>query len=122
MGGPMGGPMGPPMGPTRSPPGLPRAPPRWPRPRQLPPNCVPRARPISLCWSSPAGNCARRWRNDDDITVAHQEEAMELSRRDLAAIGVLALGSTSLIGSARAEGGDDDAVKKTVEELKAAYL
>jgi ketosteroid isomerase-like protein len=35
---------------------------------------------------------------------------------------VLALGSTSLIGSARAEGGDEAAVKKTVEELKAAYL
>jgi len=47
---------------------------------------------------------------------------MELSRRDLAAIGVLALGSTSLIGSALAEGGEEAAVKKTVEELKAAYL
>jgi len=47
---------------------------------------------------------------------------MELSRRHLAAISVLALGSTTLIGSARAEGGDEAAVKKAVEELKAAYL
>lgn len=47
---------------------------------------------------------------------------MELSRRDLAAAGILAFGATALIGSARAEGGDEAAVKKTVEELKAAYL
>jgi ketosteroid isomerase-like protein len=52
---------------------------------------------------------------------------MNLSRRDLAAAGVLALGATTLIGStligsARAQSADEAAVKKTLEDLKTAYL
>lgn len=47
---------------------------------------------------------------------------MELSRRDLAAVGVLALGATSLIGSARADSADEAAVKKAAEELRTAWL
>jgi len=47
---------------------------------------------------------------------------MELSRRDLAAAGVLALGATALIGSARAEGADEAAVKKLVDELRMALF
>lgn len=47
---------------------------------------------------------------------------MELSRRDLAAAGVLALGATTLIGSARAESADEVAVKKLVDELRMAQL
>jgi ketosteroid isomerase-like protein len=47
---------------------------------------------------------------------------MELSRRDLAAAGVLALGATALIGSARAQGGDEAAVKKLCDELRMAQF
>ncbi len=49
---------------------------------------------------------------------------MELSRRDLAVAGVLAFafGTTSLIGPALAESGDEAAVKKAVEEYRTAYL
>ena len=47
---------------------------------------------------------------------------MNLSRRDLAAAGVLALGATTLIGSAQAQPADEAAVKKTLEDLKTAYL
>ena len=47
---------------------------------------------------------------------------MELSRRHLAAAGVLALGAPALIRSAHAESADEAAVKKAVEELKTAYL
>ena len=49
---------------------------------------------------------------------------MELSRRDLAAAGALAVafGATSLIGPALAESGDEAAVKKAVEEYRIAYL
>jgi ketosteroid isomerase-like protein len=49
---------------------------------------------------------------------------MELSRRDLAAAGALAIafGATSLIGPALAEAGDEVAVKKAVEEYRIAYL
>jgi ketosteroid isomerase-like protein len=48
---------------------------------------------------------------------------MELSRRDLAVAGVLALGATSLIGPAlAAEGGEEAAVKKAVEEFRTAYI
>jgi len=47
---------------------------------------------------------------------------MELTRRNLAVAGVLALGATTLIGSARAESEDDGAVKKTIADLRAAYL
>jgi hypothetical protein len=47
---------------------------------------------------------------------------MNLSRRDLAAAaGVLALGTAALAAPALAAG-DEDAVKKAVEEMKAAYL
>ena len=47
---------------------------------------------------------------------------MELSRRNLAVAGVLALGATSLIAPALAESGDEAAVKKAVEEMRTAYL
>src|SRR4051794_31610612 len=49
---------------------------------------------------------------------------MELSRRDLAAAGGLAVafGATSLIGPALAEAGDEAAVKKAVEDLRTAYI
>jgi len=52
---------------------------------------------------------------------------MELSRRDLAVAGVLALAATSLgamslVGPALAEAGDEAAVKKAVEDMRTAYL
>ena len=49
---------------------------------------------------------------------------MELSRRDLAVAGALAVafGATSLIGPALAESGDEAAVKKAVEEMRTAYI
>ena len=49
---------------------------------------------------------------------------MELSRRDLAAAGALAVafGVTSLIGPALAELGDEAAVKKAVEDMRTAYI
>jgi ketosteroid isomerase-like protein len=48
---------------------------------------------------------------------------MNLSRRDLAAAaGVLALGAAVLAGPALASAEDEAAVKKAVEEMKAAYL
>ena len=47
---------------------------------------------------------------------------MELSRRDLAAAGILALGASTLTGSARAESADEAAVKKAVDELRTAWL
>jgi hypothetical protein len=50
---------------------------------------------------------------------------MELSRRDLAAVGALALGASSLLqnSSALAEGGGDEAaVKKSIDELRMAQL
>ena len=47
---------------------------------------------------------------------------MELTRRDLAAAGVLVLGASALIGSAHADAGDEAAVKKGVDELRVAIL
>src|SRR5690242_16908846 len=48
---------------------------------------------------------------------------MDLSRRDLAIAGVLALGATTLTGPAlAAEGGDEAAVKKAIEEFRTAYI
>ena len=52
---------------------------------------------------------------------------MELSRRDLAVAGALALGAASLgaiglVGPALAESGDEAAVKKVVEDMRKAYL
>src|SRR4051794_6534609 len=49
---------------------------------------------------------------------------MELSRRDLAVAGALAVafGATSLIGPALAESGDEAAVKKAAEEMRTAYI
>ena len=47
---------------------------------------------------------------------------MELSRRHLAAAGMLALGATTLIAPALAQSGDEAAVKKATEELRAAWL
>jgi ketosteroid isomerase-like protein len=47
---------------------------------------------------------------------------MPLTRRDLVATSVLALGATALIGTAWADAADETAVKHAVEELKTAYL
>src|SRR4051794_2083340 len=49
---------------------------------------------------------------------------MDMSRRDLAVAGALAVafGAPSLIGPALAESGDDAAVKKAVEEMRTAYI
>ena len=48
---------------------------------------------------------------------------MELSRRDLAVAGVLALGAATLVGPAlAAEGGDEAAVKQAVEAFRTAYI
>ena len=47
---------------------------------------------------------------------------MNLSRRDLAAAGVLALGAAVFAGPGLANTEDEAAVKKAVEELKAAWL
>ena len=49
---------------------------------------------------------------------------MELSRRDLALAGALAVafGATSLVGPALAESGDEEAVKKAVADMRTAYL
>jgi ketosteroid isomerase-like protein len=47
---------------------------------------------------------------------------MELSRRNLVAVGALALGATTLIGSARAQSADEETVKKTIASLREAYL
>jgi len=48
---------------------------------------------------------------------------MALTRRDLAAAGVLVLGAAAIIGTARADtAADEAAVKAAVEEMKVAYL
>jgi len=47
---------------------------------------------------------------------------MELSRRHLAAAGMLALGATTLIGQAVAASADEAEVKKAAEELRQAWL
>jgi ketosteroid isomerase-like protein len=49
---------------------------------------------------------------------------MQITRRDLAAAGVLALGSVSLFSSspARADAGDEAAVRQNVEALREALL
>jgi hypothetical protein len=47
---------------------------------------------------------------------------MNLTRRDLAAAGVLALSSTTLIVPAMAATGDDEAVKQAVEAMRKAIL
>jgi hypothetical protein len=47
---------------------------------------------------------------------------MNLSRRNLAAAGALALGATTLIRSAHAEAADETAVKTAVEELRMAWF
>jgi len=47
---------------------------------------------------------------------------MKLSRRHLAALGALALGAPTLIGSAHAQSADEATVKKAVEELRTALI
>ena len=47
---------------------------------------------------------------------------MQLTRRDLAAAGALALGASAFIGSAQAESADDVTVKKAADELRTAVL
>jgi len=48
---------------------------------------------------------------------------MDLSRRDLAvAAGVLALGATAFAGPVLASAEDETAVKKAIEDFKAAYI
>ena len=47
---------------------------------------------------------------------------MEMTRRELAGLSVLALGATAFIGSAQAESADEATVKKVVEELRTAWF
>ncbi len=47
---------------------------------------------------------------------------MQLTRRDLAAAGALALGASAFIGSAQAESADDVTVKKAADELRTAVF
>ena len=47
---------------------------------------------------------------------------MELTRRDIAAAGVIALAASSLVGSARADAADEAAVAQAVEALRKATL
>ena len=47
---------------------------------------------------------------------------MELTRRELAGLSVLALGATAFIGSAQAESADEATVKRAVEELRTAWF
>ena len=47
---------------------------------------------------------------------------MQLTRRDLAAASVLALGASAFIRSAEAQSADEGAVKKAVDELRTAWL
>ena len=47
---------------------------------------------------------------------------MELTRRELAGLSVLALGATAFVGSAQAESADEATVKRAVEELRTAWF
>ena len=47
---------------------------------------------------------------------------MDLTRRELAGLSVLALGATAFIGSAQAESADEATVKRAVEELRTAWF
>ncbi len=47
---------------------------------------------------------------------------MELTRRELAGLGVLALGATAFVGSAQAESADEATIRKAVEELRTAWF
>jgi len=47
---------------------------------------------------------------------------MELTRRELAGLSVLALGATAFIGSAQAESADEATVRRAVEELRTAWF
>jgi ketosteroid isomerase-like protein len=47
---------------------------------------------------------------------------MELTRRELAGLSVLALGATAFVGSAQAEPADEATIKKVVDELRAAWF
>ena len=47
---------------------------------------------------------------------------MELTRRELAGLSVLALGATAFVGSAQAESADEATIKKVVDELRTAWF
>jgi len=47
---------------------------------------------------------------------------MELTRRELAGLSVLALGATVFVGSAQAESADEVTIKKVVDELRTAWF
>ena len=47
---------------------------------------------------------------------------MELTRRELAGLSVLALGATAFVGSAQAESADEATVRRAVEELRTAWF
>jgi ketosteroid isomerase-like protein len=47
---------------------------------------------------------------------------MELTRRELAGLSVLALGATAFVGSAQAEPADEATIKKVVDELRTAWF
>jgi ketosteroid isomerase-like protein len=79
---------------------------------------------ILLYLSLPAGSSARHWHKwEESHELINGRRAMNLSRRDLAAAaGVLALGAAAFAGPVLANTEDEAAVKKAVEELKAAWL
>ena len=47
---------------------------------------------------------------------------MELTRRELAGLSVLALGATAFVGSVQAESADEATIKKVVDELRTAWF
>jgi len=47
---------------------------------------------------------------------------MELTRRELAGLSVLALGATAFVGSTQAESADEATIKKVVDELRTAWF
>src|SRR4051812_16678969 len=69
-----------------------------------------------------ARQCAGRKRGLGQGPASIWRIAMELSRRDLALAGVLALGATTLVGPALAEAGDEAAVKKAIDEFRQATI
>jgi hypothetical protein len=78
--------------------------------------------PISLWSSSPADSFGRRWGENTPCVTANGREAMNLTRRDLAAAGVLALSASTLIRPALAEVADETAVTQAVEALRKAVF
>src|SRR5690348_4675043 len=104
--------------PTRSRAGQLVTPANSPVPKPLPRNYAPPRRRILLCWWLPGASCGRRSARCDKT---HWEETMQLSRRDLAAVGTLALAAASLIPTA-ADAAEEEALTQAVDALRKAQL